>query len=307
MAKNVKRVLIYRLGSLGDHIVALPCLHLVARMFPSAGRRMLSNVPVSAKAPAAAAILTGSGLVDGYFRYTVGMRNPFSILRLWAQLLLWRPDVLVYLTAARGVEVARRDRLFFQLCGIRRRNQIGVPDTADLQSNRLQLDGWTYEAEAARLARNLSPLGDAHLESPESWNLHLTEVERRRALDALAPAGDAPFIAVSLGTKRQCNDWGAERWRALLVRLGAMLPGYALLLNGAPDEREISEAAADGWREGNAGPVLNVCGVLSPRESATALARAAVYIGHDSGPMHLAAAVQTPIVAIFSARVRSIG
>ena len=33
-------------------------------------------------------------------------------------------------------------------------------------------------------------------------------------------------------------------------------------------------------------------------------ARARVYVGHDSGPMHLAAAMQTPCVAIFSARQR---
>jgi ADP-heptose:LPS heptosyltransferase len=52
------------------------------------------------------------------------------------------------------------------------------------------------------------------------------------------------------------------------------------------------------WR----GPKLNLCGVLSARVSAAVLARASVFIGHDSGPMHLAAVVGTPCVAIFSAR-----
>jgi ADP-heptose:LPS heptosyltransferase len=48
--------------------------------------------------------------------------------------------------------------------------------------------------------------------------------------------------------------------------------------------------------------VVNLCGDLTPRESAAVFARAEIFVGHDSGPMHLAAAVQTPCVAIFSAR-----
>jgi ADP-heptose:LPS heptosyltransferase len=47
---------------------------------------------------------------------------------------------------------------------------------------------------------------------------------------------------------------------------------------------------------------INLCGKLTPRESAAVFAEARIFIGHDSGPMHLAAAVQTPCVAIFAAR-----
>jgi ADP-heptose:LPS heptosyltransferase len=50
------------------------------------------------------------------------------------------------------------------------------------------------------------------------------------------------------------------------------------------------------------GPKLNLCGKCTPRESAAVLAGALVFIGHDSGPMHLAAGVGTDCVVIFSAR-----
>jgi ADP-heptose:LPS heptosyltransferase len=79
-------------------------------------------------------------------------------------------------------------------------------------------------------------------------------------------------------------------------------PGYGLALSGAPEESEASEFAAGLWRERNGGPVVNLCGKLTPRESAAAFRRARLFVGHDSGPMHLAAAVQTPCVAIFAAR-----
>src|SRR2546430_13931085 len=88
-----KRVLIYRLGSLGATLIALPVLNLVARAFPNAERRMLTNFPVNVKAPPAAAILDNTGLVHGYFRYAVGTRSLFDLLKLWWTLARWRPDV----------------------------------------------------------------------------------------------------------------------------------------------------------------------------------------------------------------------
>jgi ADP-heptose:LPS heptosyltransferase len=110
------------------------------------------------------------------------------------------------------------------------------------------------------------------------------------------------MIAVSVGTKVQAKDWGRENWRTLLSKLAASHAGQSLLLTGAPEESEASEFAADGWRAAGGGPVVNLCGKLSPRESAAALSGAKIFVGHDSGPMHLAAAVQVPCVAIFAAR-----
>jgi len=300
MLSSTKRVLIYRLGSLGDTLVALPALHLIARAFPQAERRMLTNFPVNVKAPPAAAVLENTGLVHGYFRYATGTRSPRELLLLWWKLLRWRPQVLVYLGGARGAESARRDAMFFRLCGVRR--LIGVPVTEDMQQNRWQDSEQALEPEGARLARNISELGDARLEDPASWSLDLTPEEHARAAEALLPASGRPIIAVSVGTKVQSKDWGRENWRAFLGRLAAFYPGHALILSGSPQESEASEFAADGWRQAGAKTVINLCGILTPRESAAAFARARIFIGHDSGPMHLAAAVQTPCVAIFAAR-----
>jgi ADP-heptose:LPS heptosyltransferase len=295
-----QRVLIYRLGSLGDTVIALPALHLVAKAFPHAERRMLTNIPVNAKAPPVAAILENTDLVHGYFRYAVGTRSAADLARLWWTLVRWRPDVLVYLGSARGVDSARRDEAFFRLCGIRHR--FGVPVTELMQQNRWDDATQSFEPEASRLARNLSDLGEMDLDLPSAWDLHLSSHEISRADEAIACLGDRPCLAVSVGTKVQSKDWGRENWRDLLRRLGGMYPDYGLVLAGAPEESESSEFAAQGWRASSGGPVVNLCGRLQPRESAAAFRRARLFIGHDSGPMHLAAAVQTPCVAIFAAR-----
>jgi heptosyltransferase-3 len=300
-ASAVRRVLVYRLGSLGDTLIALPALHLIERVFPDAERRLLTNVPVSAKAPAAAAVLGDSGLIDSYERYTVGTRNPLQLFALVWRIRRFRPDVLVYLAASRGMAAAQRDATFFgKACGIGR--LIGVPLTEDMQENRVSTDG-VFEPEASRLARNIAELGDAAMDEPQSWELRLTASECAKANTVLAAFADVPFIAVGVGTKVQSKDWGQDNWRALLGRLAALCPGVGLVLVGAPEESPASEFAADGWRAVNgSGAVVNLCGLLSPRESAAALRRAKMFVGLDSGPMHLAASVGTPAVAIFAAR-----
>lgn len=314
MADNfVRRVLIYRLGSLGDMLIALPALHLVRRAFPRAERRLLTNVPVHAKAPAAAAVLDGSGLVDGYLRYTVGTRSLRELADLWWQVRRYRPEVVVYLAAGRGVAAARRDLRFFRWCGVRR--VVGVPLDEAMQANfygakpgspqavRMLLDA-ALEPEAERLARNLAELGEARLGVEANWSMHLTSAEYERAAEMTQEAdswSERP-IAVSVGTKVQAKDWGRDNWQALLTRLAAEAPGRPLFLLGAPEESEASAFAAADWVAHGGGPVVNLCGRLSPRESAATIERAELFLGHDSGPMHLAAAVGTPSVAIFAAR-----
>lgn len=301
LSRTARRVLIYRLGSLGDTLVALPSLHLVERAFPLAERRMLTNFPVSGKAPAAAAVLGDSGLVQAYERYTVGTRSPLELLKLALRIRRFRPNALVYLMSARGIVTAERDLRFFRwVCGIR--HIIGVPVTEEMQRCHVDAEG-VLEPEASRLARNIGALGDAYLDEPASWDLRLSEDEVETADRLLEPVAQLPCISVSVGTKVQSKDWGRDNWKALLARVAELYPGHGLLLAGAPEESDASEFAADGWRSvAGSGPVVNLCGKLTPRQSAAAFRRARVFLGHDSGPMHLAASVQTPCVAIFAAR-----
>ncbi len=85
--------------------------------------------------------------------------------------------------------------------------------------------------------------------------------------------------------------------------MAQIYPGYALLITGAASEYERSNAIAERMESvPGSGPVLNLCGQLQPRESAAVVSHAKIFLGHDSGPMHMAAIVQTPLVAIFSAR-----
>lgn len=303
----VRRVLIYRFGSLGDTVFALPCFHLIERAFPAAERVLLTNFPVHAKAPAAAAVLGDSGLVSGYMRYAAGTRDPVELLRLALRIRRFKPDLLIWLMAVRKASTVPRDLFFFRrICGIRRMMGLpdelerrDIPDNASAAHHRL-LDAATglYEPDPVRLARHLSSLGAARLDERASWDLRLTVAERKKAAEVLAPLGMRPLIVCGPGTKMQSKDWGVENWRTLVERLGARYPQCALAVVGAAEEAAIGTAVLAGWT----GTKANLCGLLTPRETAAVMERALVFLGHDSGPTHLAASLGLPCVAAYSAR-----
>lgn len=292
-----RRVLIFRLGSLGDTVVALPCFHLLARRFPGAERRVLTNMPGHQKAPPLQAVLGDTGLVHGYLEYPAHVAWWRKSGSLRQEIRAFRPDVLIYLAPARTPVQLLRDWLFFRLCGIRRIE--GIPwRRRDRTCQRL---GGGYEYEAQRLARCLGFLGDARLQAPASWSLRLQPGEMTRAEALLAPLPPGlPALALGVGTKIPVKEWGEANWKGLLQTLRATHGHWGLLLLGSAEERALSARVAEGWP----GPVVNLCGDLSPRESAAALRRASRFLGQDSGPMHLAAAMGLPCVAIFSARDR---
>jgi ADP-heptose:LPS heptosyltransferase len=290
-----RKVLIYRLGSLGDTVVALPSLHLIARAFPDAERWVLTNFPKSGKEAPLEAVVGASGLVHGYFRYPIGSRDLRELWSLRQEISRWSPDVLVYLAGARGRLKAYRDASFFQICGIR--NLIGVPYSKSLQELRKPDGEVRFESEAHRLTRCINELGNVNLGDSGSWDLCLNATEELAAGGLLWE--EMPlFIAASVGTKVDVKDWGVNKWSSLLSKISSRYPELGLVLVGASDERARSDLVADNWN----GPKRNLCGLTPPRTSAAVLKRSALFVGHDSGPMHLAAATGVPCVAIFSAR-----
>jgi len=289
-------ILIYRLGSLGDTVVALPCFHAIERAFPGARKIAVTNIPVSAKAAALQVILGPGGLIDGAIDYPAGSR---SLRRLWDLRRTIRATgarTLIYLAAPRGRRSTLRDLLFFRLCGLG--TIIGVPLAADVQACRETADG--LEPEAERLARAMSALGPIDLNDAANWDLRFTADERARAAAALAPLAGRAFLGINMGGKDASKDWGDANWQALIDRLAQTYGELGLVAVGAQDDFDRSGAVLGRWP----GPVANLCGQLSPRESGAALGRsggggAALFIGHDSGPLHLASAGGTQVLGLF--------
>jgi heptosyltransferase-3 len=287
------RILIYRLGSLGDTVVALPCFRLIRSQNPDAEIVVLTNVPVSGKAAAIEAVLDSTGLVDRYIPYPLGLRDPKQLAALWREILAEKFDRVISLAAPRGFLSSVRDYLFFRACGIT--SITGIPwHRRDLEP--AKVGGAVVEHESTRLLRRIGWTAPV---AADGRDLALTPAEHTLAERLLDDADVAfPFIAASIGTKSSLNDWGEDNWRALLTELSRDFPRHGLVLIGSGEEKARSESLLEAWT----GPRGNLCGAAGPRVTAAILARARLFLGHDSGPMHLAAATGIPVVAIFSAR-----
>jgi heptosyltransferase-3 len=285
-------VVIYRLGSLGDTIVALPCFHAIKAAFPDHQRIVLTNFPVSQKAAPLQDILQNGGLIHGAIAYPVGTRRLSDLLGVRRALRRTGADTLIYLGGGGGLKRTFRDKVFFGLCGIRR--IIGAPAKVEDDYGRVTASG-EREPEAERLARCLEALGPIELDDRRNWDLELTPGEHDAAEHALAGLEAGRFIAVNTGGKAAQKDWGEGNWTRLLQLLRLEAGDRGLVFVGAAEDDARAQQLGLAW----GGPFLSVCGALNPRQSAAVLARADVCIGHDSGPLHLAACMQTPTVGLF--------
>jgi ADP-heptose:LPS heptosyltransferase len=283
---------------MGDTLVALPAFRLVRKAFPEAQITLLTNQPVSGKAAPMEWILQHTGLHNATMEYPASSRSLRPLLALRRAIRNERFDLLVYLAKPKGgILTSVRDSLFFRLCGIRK--VIGIPfSTRRLRCHPLP-GADRYQNDCERMLPGLKMLGTPDLAEPSWWNLQLTSAERAEASRCLQRHGIAPpFIAAGVGTKIQAKDWGESNWQLLLGRLAAAHPDLGLVMIGSGDERDRAQRLLGGWH----GPKANLCGSLPPRVSGAVLEKAGFLICHDSGPMHLAASVGLPCVAIFSAR-----
>ena len=110
--------------------------------------------------------------------------------------------------------------------------------------------------------------------------------------------GAGGFIHVHPASRWAFKCWPAERVAALCDALAAR--GWPLVLTSAPDAGEKALiAAVNRARSGDTAGTLDLAGQLSLKELAALTARARLFVGVDSAPMHIAAAMGTPVVAIF--------
>lgn len=286
-------LVIYRLGSLGDTVVALPCFHAIARRFGDYRRLVLTNEPVASVAPALETILGPSGLIHGVITYPVGARSIVKLLWLVFRVRATGADTLIYLTAGRGEAAVRRDLKFFRLCGLR--TIVGAP-LGELHDNLRDPDTGLTEPEAERLARTMAAIGPVDLQDRANWSLHLTEAELTAAEQAIEPLEGRPFFAVNVGGKAASNYWKPSKWEALFAELASRLGDRLSVVSvGAREDAARSRSLIETWT----GRHLNLCGTISPRQSAAVLSKARFFVGHDSGPMHLSAATGTPTIGVF--------
>jgi len=146
-----------------------------------------------------------------------------------------------------------------------------------------------------RYLEALAPLGVAS-EAYRAPRYHPAPDDRERAEGRLRALGleGRGYAVVAPGAKWATKRWPADRFASVAARVEGEL-GLPVILLGSHSERGICREVAGGGRR--AERVL--AGEASLGESAAIISLAALFIGNDSGPTHIAAAGGVPTVAIF--------
>jgi ADP-heptose:LPS heptosyltransferase len=290
IAPELRRVLVIRFGRIGDMLVATPALRAIARAHP------LATIDV---------VTTGAGVAT-----LAGIPYLHRVLELRSR----RVPTFLSPERRRLVRTLRAEAYdaVFLLEGAERYRRLAADVGAPVVYTFARDDEPATTTRARRAPdlhegrRFLDVLALAGIPpAGEHYDFHIGDAARERANDLLARAGitpDAPIAGIHAGQYRKRTlrrwphpkAWPIERFADVIRRLAA--DGTAVVLTGSADERALNRSILALLPPGSA---TDLAGRTDLRTLAAVIERCTVFLAPDTGPAHLAAAVGTPLVAMF--------
>lgn len=302
--REFKRILIIKPSSPGDIIHALPVLRSLRRRYPSAHIAWLV-------ASSFVNLLDADSALDEVIPFD---RKRFG--RLGRSLTVTR-DFGVFVKGLRK----RRFDLAIDLQGLFRsgflsfssgaKTRIGFRDAREFAwlfyNHRLaKLDRDTHAAEKNYALSDILGFDN----QPLDFRIKITEDDRQNAYEMLkkvdvspdgslahesqSPSQTPRYAVLVPGTRWETKCWPAYRYGELARRISEHQGMNSILVGGSSDFEAGKKAA-----ETSGGAAHNLCGRTTLRELAALIDRAAVVVTADSTPMHMAAAHDRPLVALF--------
>ena len=276
------RVLIALTGAIGDVVRALPLLGRIRHGRPEAHVTWVVESP-------SAPLLAGHPWLDEVivFPRAQGVRGFMAMLR---RVRAGRPDVALDLgrgakTALIALGSGAKTRLGFARTDAREVSWLAATQHLPAQG-----------AAEAKIAQFLA-FGDllGLPLAPVEFGLTPTAAERCDA-ESLTSGLPQPIVAACLGSSCPSRRWFPEETAAALSDMAARRGASAVLLGTAADA-VFAAAVIRATRP----PARDLTGRTSLRQLMAVLARADVAFGPDSGALHVAAAVGTPVVSLWGA------
>ncbi len=296
--KAVRRILIYRIGNLGDTICTIPAMVAIKRRFPDAWIGLLTN-KAPGNNPDPKDILEGNDFLDEIIAYDPErIRNPRYLKTLLAEIRKLSPEILVYFALSKSTRRRLlRDWLFFRIAGCERLVGFNMPKPVKtILKDGIRMP--VFPQEVDRLMGLVAPLGidpgkvEFRLPLNDEDRKSIDRIWRKYGLD-----NKNPIVAISPGGKFPVKWWPVDRYSRVAFILKEKYKAEIILVGG-PSEREAGKEIV----ESGGGPVLNFIGQTSYMQTAEVLRRCDLLVSNDCGPAHLAAAVGTPVVGIYSSR-----
>jgi ADP-heptose:LPS heptosyltransferase len=294
-----KNILIYSIGSLGDTLIAVPAIQAIVNRHPDchmvflADRHLISNGYVSSWD-----VVGTMGYFDEVVFYDAIISSTWgrikSILALVQRLKRYHFICAYNLVQRTTMQQVRRDEIFFShIVGVKKYLGSSLPyPSPNNKSGKLTLmpPKWRQLLELVSNSNNVEkfhlPLPvAAYNELEYTWPNHLDKNQK--------------IVAFIPGSKMSAKCWPESRFTDLGRLLLQHIPDLKIVIVGGTEDTQLGDRLCNSWG-GNHG--VNFAGKLSVMGSAALLKYTTLYIGNDTGTMHLAAMVGVPCVAIFSSR-----
>ena len=283
---HITNILVTKLGHIGDVLVVTPFFKVLKDLFPAARITALVNQGTEEMAlncPWVDEVL----LVNRNRQGALG-----SNWRLIRALRKKKFDISFELSNGdRGIYMCR-------LAGARHR--IGFKSDNKLGGWLLHQTVERYgpgEHEVNNFLRQIKALGHQFAAPPLQWRPpaemagRADEILQRHGLEL------KKFVLVHPTSRWMFKTWTAAKNARVINWLAAK--GWPVVLTSGPDDKEMAFINEVLRQVGCSGNVTNLAGQLNLSLLGALIKRAALFFGVDSAPMHLAAALQTPTVALF--------
>lgn len=291
-------IVILRHCFLGDFVVTIPALRALRQAYPYARIVFLTTTSLSSprgeRASASGIFDIEAGLIDEIVTYTYSdLRTEAGRSSIRERVGCHGPAVSLALSySSEGLRSRLKRVVLCVLLGLP--FPLGLRATRSLPAPRL-FNRWRvgridvehqYRAALSSVNQLFRSLG----RSMVSLDLTYPTLARTRNHESMR-IGIAPF------TRQRVKQWPIESFAELIIRLSR--EGEVLFeLYGAPEDREMSIRLL-ALVQGQAN-LTSSCGLLTPFQLRKSIENKDLLICLDSGPMHIASLVGTPVVAIFS-------
>jgi lipopolysaccharide heptosyltransferase I len=277
-----RRILLIKPSAIGDVVHTLPILALLRRRWPAAHLSWLLT-------PACAGLLEGHPLLDEVLvfqrhHFGRGWRDPASALSLIEFLSDLRDRNFDLVIDLQGL--LRSGLLAWQT---RAPVRIGFANARELApafyTHRVPIHSPEQHA-IDRYLRVAVALG-CDVNAPVEFPFHVSDQDRNQVSAMLN--GTGRYAVLLPGTNWPTKMWPVERYAALVTPLRERF-GMASVVAGSREEIDLAAQVTGG---------INLAGKTTLRQLAALIEGAALVIANDSGPMHIAAAMNRPLVTLF--------
>jgi len=289
--RDFERILLIKPSSPGDIIHALPVLHGLRRRYPAARIAWLVATPFVNLIETDAALSEVIPFDRKRFgRIGRSLRVTGDFARFVQDLRRRQFDLAI------DLQGLFRSGFLARACGASVR--IGFANAREM--------AWIFYTDKIAAADSESHAADRNYavagmlgfaDVPMDFSIAITEADRGRVSALLKESGFLPgqrYAVLVPGTRWETKRWPVERLGRLasLIRQDHYLD--CVLVGGADDVEDAERAV-----EVSKGAAKNLCGRTTLRQLAALIDRASIVVTADSTPMHLAAVLNRPVVALF--------